>query len=69
MTGEENSRKDTGERQQDAEKKEFSREQLLASGRFRDRRDLLNALLSPEKTYTVSDVEQAISKYMKGRVK
>lgn len=56
-------------RQQDAGKKEFSREQLLASDRFRDRRDLLSALLAPDKTYTADAVEKEISKYMKGQVK
>ena len=56
-------------RQQGTEEKEFSKEQLLASERFCSRRDLLNALLSPDKAYTVGDVEREISKYMKGRVK
>lgn len=47
----------------------FSKNQLLASERFRERRDLLNALLSSDKQYTVEAVEQEISKYMKGQVK
>ncbi len=47
----------------------FSKEQLLAAERFQGRRDIVNALLSPERRYTVEAVEQEISKYMKGQVK
>ena len=47
----------------------FSKEQLLAAERFRGKRDLLNALLSPGESYTVKDAEQKISSYMKGKVK
>lgn len=47
----------------------FSKEQLLAAERFQGRRDIVNALLVPDKQYTVEAVEQEISKYMKGQVK
>jgi hypothetical protein len=47
----------------------FSKNQLLAADRFRDRRDILTALLSPDKTYTVKAVEQMIENYLKGQVK
>lgn len=47
----------------------FSKEQLLAAVRFQDRKDIVNALLSPDKQYTVEAVEQMIEKYMKGQVK
>lgn len=47
----------------------FSKEQLLAAEHFQDRRDIVNALLSPDKQYTVEAVEQMIEKYMKGQVK
>lgn len=47
----------------------FSKEQLLAAERFQERKDIVNALLSPDKEYTVEAVEQMIDKYMKGRVK
>lgn len=47
----------------------FSKNQLLAADRFRDRRDILTVLLSPDKTYTVKTVEQMIENYMKGQVK
>lgn len=47
----------------------FSKEQLLAAERFQERNDIVNALLSPDKQYTVEAVEQMIEKYMKGQVK
>lgn len=47
----------------------FSKEQLLASKRFQDRKDLLNVLLSADKQYTVEEVEQKMKQYEKGEVK
>ena len=43
----------------------FSKEQILASARFANRRDLVDALLDEDKSYTMKTVE----KYMKGQVK
>ena len=42
---------------------------MLAAERFQERKDIVNALLSPDKQYTVEAVEQMIEKYMKGQVK
>lgn len=47
----------------------FSKEQLIASSRFRDRRDIMEALLETGKLYTVKAVEEKIESYMKGKVK
>lgn len=47
----------------------FSKEQLLASKKFQGKRDIVNALLSPDDNYTVETVEQMIENYMKGQVK
>ena len=47
----------------------FSTEQLLSAERFRDRRDILTALLEPGRQYTLKSVEELIEKYMKGQVK
>lgn len=47
----------------------FSKEQLLASNRFRERRDILEALLTAGELYTVKTVEEKIESYMKGKVK
>lgn len=47
----------------------FLKEQLTGSERFRDRKDVLNALLEEDREYTISEAEQLIEKYMKGKVK
>jgi hypothetical protein len=47
----------------------FSKEQLLAAKKFQDRKDIVNAILSPDEKYTVKAVEEMIEKYMKGQVK
>lgn len=54
----------------DTEKVEnkFSKEQLIASERFRERRDIMEALLDDVELYTVKAVEEKIKSYMKGRV-
>jgi len=46
----------------------FSKNQLLSSKRFEGRRDIINALLSPDEQYTISAAEQMVEKYMKGKV-
>ena len=50
-------------------KNTFSKEQLLVSERFRDRRDITEALLDDGELYTVKAVEEKIEHYMKGKVK
>lgn len=46
----------------------FSKEQLIRSDRFANRRDLLGALLKDGKLYSIEEVETAIEHYMKGKV-
>lgn len=71
MTEEGNKRKKAGGQsvQEDAAGNRFTKGQLLASARFRERRDLLDALLKDGELYTVKTVEEKIEKYMKGGVK
>lgn len=47
----------------------FSKNQLLKSKRFADRRDVLNALLSGDREYTITEAEKIIKQYMRGEVK
>jgi hypothetical protein len=47
----------------------FSKQQLLGSKRYNERRDLLTALLKDGKEYTHADVETLIDEFMKGKVK
>nr|DAQ25862.1 MAG TPA: hypothetical protein [Caudoviricetes sp.] len=50
------------------EQSKFTKEQLLDSDRFRDRIDLVSAILSDGEEYTIEFVEEQIEKYMKGQV-
>lgn len=47
----------------------FSKEQILASARYANRRDLVDALLDKDKSYTIETVDNMIEKYKKGQVK
>ena len=49
--------------------KRYTKEQLIASRRYADKRDLLEALLDDDKKYSLSDADSKIEKYMKGEVK
>lgn len=65
-------RKTTKTAAKEAEKEveiKFSKNQLLAAKRFSGKRDILEALLSDDETYTVKTVEQMIEDFMKGKVK
>lgn len=47
----------------------FSKEQIITSARYRNQRDLVDALLEDEKKYTFETVDNLIEKYKKGQVK
>lgn len=47
----------------------FTKDQLLASKRYANRQDILNALLVNGKEYTTEQVDALIEKYMKREVK
>lgn len=47
----------------------FTKAQLLASRKYAGRRDVLEALLDGEKTYTAAEADAVIEKFMNGRVK
>ena len=47
----------------------FSKSQLVKSKFFFEERDLLNALLNDNKTYTIDEVANMISDFKKGKVK
>lgn len=46
----------------------YTKEQLLASTKYANRRDLISALLDNGKTYTLDKVDALIDKFMKGKV-
>ncbi|MGL4791301.1 MAG: hypothetical protein ACRCW1_07825 [Anaerotignaceae bacterium] len=47
----------------------FTKKKLIEATRFQHNRDLLTAILSDEETYSISQVEAMITKFMKGAVK
>jgi len=47
---------------------EFSKEQILTSVKYRNNRDLVDALLDEKKKYTMESVDNLIENYMKGKV-
>lgn len=47
----------------------YTREQIIGSKKYAGRADILSALLEPEKTYTLEEVDKKIERYMKGVVK
>ena len=48
---------------------EFSKEQILASAKYRNNKDLVDAILDEKKKYTIESVDSLVEKYMKGKVK
>lgn len=47
----------------------YSKEQLIRSDRYMKRRDLLGALLTEGKAYSLEEVENLLNNYLKGKVK
>lgn len=47
----------------------FTKEQILASKKYSNRRDVLGAILKDDKTYTLEQVDSLLEKFMKGKVK
>jgi hypothetical protein len=47
----------------------FSKEQILASSKYANRRDVLGAILSNDGSYTFEKVDSLLDKFMKGKVK
>jgi len=52
-------------KQEDSEEIKFTKEQILKSKKYRDQRDLINALLVNGRSYTLNDVDSMIEKFMK----
>lgn len=50
------------------EKTSYIKKQLLMAERYKNRRDLLEALLEEGKSYTMEEVDKLMSDFMKGKV-
>lgn len=46
----------------------FTKEQILASKKYSDRRDALGVVLADGKEYTLKEAEALLEKFMKGKV-
>ena len=51
------------------EKMKFTKQQILEAKKYANRKDLVGALLEEGKTYSLSEVDAAISDFMKRKVK
>lgn len=49
--------------------RKYSKQQMLEASRYREKRDLLQALLIEGQQYSFQDVEKLVLEYMKGQVK
>jgi len=47
----------------------YTREQIMRSQRYANRRDLVSVLLESGKTYPLAEVDALIEKFMKGAVR
>ena len=46
----------------------YSKEQILTSKKYENRRDILGVLLADGNEYTFDDIESLLDKFMKGKV-
>lgn len=46
----------------------FTKDKLLVSSRYLEKKDIVSALLEDDKEYTLSEVDELIEKFMKGKV-
>lgn len=60
---------DASVEQQKKAEPEFGKEQILASERYKEKRDLVDALLDEKRKYTLETVDRMIETYQKGQVK
>lgn len=47
----------------------FTKEQILKSKKYANRRDALGAILKDDEEYTLKKVDSLLTKFMKGKVK
>lgn len=57
------------EKNAELNERKFTKEQIIASARYRNRKDMVSAMLDDGKTYTITEVDQKVDHIMKGKVK
>lgn len=53
----------------EGEKIIFTKEQIVSSKKYKDRKDLINVLLKNGQSYSLDEVDDLIENFMKGKVK
>lgn len=46
----------------------FTRQQLLKSKKYAEKKDLINALLVDDRSYSMAEVEEILNGFLKGKV-
>ena len=46
----------------------FTKNQLVTSKKYSEKKDLLNALLVDDRSYTMTEVEEILNDFLKGKV-
>ncbi|MCJ7855091.1 hypothetical protein MUJ63_02110 [Lachnospiraceae bacterium NSJ-143] len=62
------SKNKTAESAVDKTELSFSKEQILASRKFSDRKDILSTLLEDKRDYTETEINGIIDRFLKGKV-
>lgn len=57
------------ERRAEPDEQKFTRGQVLSSVRYRNRKDVVSALLEDGRMYTIAEVDRMVDEFMKGKVK
>ncbi len=47
----------------------FTKQQIISAARYKDRKDLVSALLDDSGTYTLEEVDWMVDRFMEGKVK
>lgn len=47
----------------------FTKQQLVSSKKFAEKKDLLNALLVDDRSYSMAEVEEILDGFLKGKVR
>lgn len=53
----------------DTKRNTFTKEQLLNSEKYRNKRDILRAVLEDDKKYSIAEADKQIENFLKGEVK
>lgn len=62
-------RQPVNKEEKQCEAAKYTKTQLISAARYRNKQDQIDALLDPNKMYTIVEADEVIEKYMKGKVK